>query len=147
MQVYKLNEQLMTLELDHPVRRFLDSFVDCRLHCVGRECGLEDGNEIDQKWFSIIDNRPWRFSEFAYSVLSFDVVLDGWIQHCEEYTESEIAVINNMPRLRALMTECASAATVEKNESVLILVEKVRRLLELWETCIRCRLSPEAEVP
>lgn len=141
MYIYKNDSVLFTLPDDHPAKRFLNAFVECRQDCVGREIGLPGSSlpAIDQEWFSETDQRKWRFSEFAYSFLSFDVVLDGWLTNASELTDSERAILEKLPYLRRLLQECNTAAVHSGNSAVVSCVGRVLEVLHLWEECSRVR--------
>jgi hypothetical protein len=135
MHVYRLNEPLFKLDADHIARRFLETFIQVRNQCMGREL---DG--IDQRWWSPTDKRYRTFSSFAYEHLSFDVQLDGWLSHSPEPTDSERAALRALPYSRALMRECREAAQAEQNLAVVNLTDLVLNMLELWEQSIETRL-------
>ena len=137
----KKNYPLLSLPSDHPARRFLAEFTDCRMLCVGREIGGPDSRPIEQVWFSEIEDKECSFSEFAYKYLSFDVVLDGWLTNATEMTASERDVLEKLPHVRGLLAECKIAANKAGNEEILLLTAKVEHLFDLWEQSIRLRLS------
>jgi hypothetical protein len=139
MKVHKFNRPLFSLPKSHPARKFLEAFIQCGKECIGREIAAVPEDEIDQKWFSQIDKREWRFSEFAYTYLSFDVVLDGWLNNDVEMTASERRVLDALPRLRTLLSECETTVREEHNIALLPLIFEVRHLLDLWEFCIIVR--------
>jgi hypothetical protein len=135
----KQNKPLLSLPSDHPARMFLAAFIDCRASCVGCEIDSPDCNPIEQVWFSQIERKECRFSEFAYKYLSFDIVLDGWLTGAHEMTESELAHLDMLPHLGALLAECKAAAEKSGNEEILPLLSKVGHLLDLWEKSILLR--------
>jgi len=143
MHVFEINRPLFTLPESHPAHRFLRAFITCRSECVGREIVLpNDVHEaVDQEWYSTADDRTWTFSAFAYMFLSFDVRLDGWLTDAPHLTESEKGILDKLPYLRTLLTECRTAAVDDKNTEVATMVEQVRGLLDLWENCITARLE------
>jgi hypothetical protein len=141
MKVYELNRPLFELPPTHPARKFLDAFIGCRTICVGRELPSADGTPIEQEWISRIDGNEWRFSKFAYTFLSFDIQLDGWLTGAPKRTESEIEMLRALPMMRALIAECRSAAEETRNDTIMPLVDQVHILLQLWEECILSRIA------
>jgi hypothetical protein len=136
MQIEKLNREIFELPAAHPAYRFLRAFMECRSDCVGLEA-TEDG--IDQEWFSESAQEAWSYSRFAYEFLSFDIVLDGWLTHAAGRTSTEQHWLDQLPRWRNLLHECRSAAVNGHNQSIVPIIEKVCRTLELWEECILAR--------
>ena len=88
-----------------------------------------------------IDDRTWTFSAFAYTFLSFDVELDGWLTNAPHLTKTETRVLDKLPYLRTLLCECETAAVEGKNKDILTMICQVRNLLDLWENCIVARLK------
>ena len=140
MSIQDQNKILFSLPSDHPARRFLEEFIDCRELCVAREVGMPDNPPIEQAWDSQIEGRRYAFSSFAYKYLAFDVVLDGWLTNAPDMTDSERDVLDMLPKVRSLLGECHAAAIKERNVAILPLLEKVKNLLDLWEQCITSRL-------
>jgi hypothetical protein len=140
MHVYRLNAPLFELDMRHPARRFLEAFIECRRYCVGKEL-----HGVDQEWWSPSTNRTQTFSSFAYEHLSFDIQLDGWLSDSPSATASERRVLETIPGIRSLMTECQQAAIDEGNDMVIEMVDRVLHMLELWERCIDARLQGKQE--
>jgi hypothetical protein len=136
MHVFRLNKPILDFPPDHPARRFLEAFVECRTNCVGREL---DG--VDQEWFSKLEGRPHKYSSFAYEWLSFDIELDGWLRDAPEITDSERRALERIPQAEELMAECKAAALVDKNREIVTMCDQVLRTLELWADCINRRLQ------
>jgi hypothetical protein len=134
MHIQKINQQVFRLSTRHPVRKFLDAFIACRLDCVGKEL---DG--IDQEWFSQVELRNRSFSSFAYEYLSFDIELDGWSQQANELTQSERQSLEAIPHMKALMEECRSAALEDDNAAVVMLCDRVSGMLRDWIAYIAFR--------
>ncbi|MHC4399029.1 MAG: hypothetical protein ACYTG0_05045 [Planctomycetota bacterium] len=143
MHIYEINRPLFSLPDAHPAHRFLRAFIRCRRQCVGREIALpgDEHDALDQEWYSSTDDRTWTFSAFAYTFLSFDVELDGWLTDSPHLTETEKGVLDKLPYLRALLSECETAAVDDKNADILTMIEQVRSLFDLWENCITARLE------
>src|SRR5262245_23017116 len=147
MHVERLNQPLFLLPREHIARQFLEAFIDCRINCVGREISYrgEAKGPIDQEWFSSTVNEMRRFSDFAYEYLSFDIVLDGWLQGSPNLTNNELADLERIPHMRELMNECEDACLSARNKEVLALVRQVLSTLDLWDRCIRSRLPCSKE--
>jgi len=135
MHIHRLNKPLFELDVGHPARRFLESFVECRKKCVGREL---DG--VDQQWWSTTENQIKTFSSFAYEHLAFDIELDGWLSNSTELTDSERAALNAISHIESLMLECRETAQIDNNPVVVELVDLVLYTMELWKHCIRARV-------
>jgi hypothetical protein len=145
MQIKRLNREIFEWPADHPARKFLEAFIACRRECVGREVAFENSarKPIDQKWESSTDGITWTFSRFAYTFLSFELVLDGWLSRAPTLTNSEKANLAQIPLLRRLMAECRAAAVTGGNTDIIMLTERVTEMLNLWERCTRYRLSQD----
>lgn len=136
MHVFRLNKPIFDFAPEHPARRFLEAFVECRTKCVGREI---DG--VDQEWFSEADMRTHKFSSFAYEWLSFDIELDGWLHDAQEITDSEKRALHGIPQMERLMAECKAAALVDDNSEIVTMCEQVLHTVGLWTECINRRLQ------
>lgn len=135
MHIRRLNQAIFDFPFEHPARRFLEAFIDCRRECVGRE--LE---EIDQKWHSTSERRVMQFSSFAYEHLSFDVVLDGWLSQANDRTASEEAALAAIPHTQTLLHECREAAQADGNATIIQMCDQVHNVLMLWGECIQSRV-------
>lgn len=136
MHVKRINRPVFKLDDAHPAKVFLNAFIDCRSNCVGRELGEPP---IDQSWQSLTDGKAWSFSAFAYSVLSFDIELDGYLKSSPRLTESEVVDIQQIPLFRALMHECAAAAERDGNQDIVELTDEVLAMFSLWENYLEFR--------
>ena len=136
MRIRELNQQLFELPTSHPARRFLDSFIQCRAQCVGKEL---ESPSVDQEWVSTHDGAIWHFSKFAYVFLSFDIELDGWLTNAPIRTTSEQQMLNGLGTMRHLLSECKSAAEQENSRKIVDLVVQVEEVVDLWEKCILVR--------
>jgi hypothetical protein len=141
MSVYTLNSKVMSLAPDHVARRFLEAFVACRESCVGRELPLSGKEPVEQSWRSATDGKEWRFSEFTYKFLAFDVELDGWLTNAPEITTAEKGLLETLPLVRVLLNECLVAAQKSQNEEICGLVIQIQQMYELWEACIHERIA------
>ncbi|HEX4147184.1 MAG TPA: hypothetical protein VHY91_27045 [Pirellulales bacterium] len=131
--IESMNRPVLELDDAHPAKRFLTAFMDCRMNCSERELDIGDQVPIDQTWTSATDGRTWTFSGFIYSVICFDIVLDGFLQGVPYPTESETASAQEVPRLRLMMNECAQAARQCGNNEILDLTDQVQGMFNLWE--------------
>jgi hypothetical protein len=138
MHIEEINAPVFELDDMHPAKRFLEAFLDCLDDCVGRQHGLK-GTPIDHEWRSATDGRLWTFSGFAYTFLSYDIELDGFLTNAPALTESETDAIGKIPKLREYMRECAEACRRDGNKEILALTDQVNQLLDLWEEYIRFR--------
>jgi hypothetical protein len=136
MQVFSLNREILELPESHPAHRFIRAFAECNQNCVGRELS---NKPIDQQWYSQTDGQVWSYSRFAYEFLAFDIVLDGWLSHAARRTPNEEYWLNQLPRWRELLRECSIAAEHDANYAMLVIVEQVVRMYDLWEQCILAR--------
>src|ERR1700682_2656530 len=125
MDTVELNRPVFELSAQHPARRFLHSFIERKAVCVGRHLEFEDQVPIDLEWRSVSDGRLWTFSDFAYSYLSRDVVLDGLLEEKPYPTESEAEVLALLPLLRSMMNECRQTAERSSHSEILALTEQV----------------------
>ena len=106
----ELNAPIFELDDRHPAKRFLEAFIDCLANCVGRHHDWNGQTPIEQEWKSSIDGRVWTFSGFAHAFLSFDIVLDGFLENAPSLTSSETWAAKRLPLLRLMMNECATGA-------------------------------------
>ena len=133
MRSEELNRPILELDDSHPAKKFLEAFIGCLTDCVGQELGLDGETPVDQAWTSSSDGRVWRFSGFAYEFLSFDILLDGFLDNAPSLTPSETWATGQLPLLRSMMDECAQAARQDGNNEILELTKKVQEMLNLWE--------------
>jgi hypothetical protein len=149
MRMKKINREILAWPERHPARQFLEAFMACRRDCVGREIDFKDPSRvpIDQRWLSPTDGKLWTFSSFAYQFLSFTLVLDGWLSSASAMTDTERMQLHQIPVLRRLMHECEASALKDGNHGIVELVRRVLNLLDLWERCIRQRVTSTDELP
>lgn len=134
--IQKINAVIFKHPADHPARMFLEQFIRCNEVCVGREVGETNLEPIDQSWLSKSESKQMRFSDIAYSHISFTIELDGWIHQPSQLTDSEKIWLESIPKLKTWMYECKEAATGSKNSKMLPLIDEIEKLLVLWEQCI-----------
>lgn len=137
--IESMNRPVLELDDAHPARTFLSAFMDCRMNCSERELEIGYQTPIDQAWTSASDGRVWTFSGFIYAFICFDIELDGFLQSAPNLTPSEIAASRELPRLRSMMDECASAARHSGNDEILELTDQVLEMLSLWEQYLSFR--------
>jgi hypothetical protein len=139
MRIESKNRAVLTLHDSHPARRFVEAFIDCRMSCAGRELDLGGEPPIDQEWMSEADCRAWTFSGFVYAFICFDIELDGFLQNAQALTPSEVSASEELPKLRAMMHECAEAARRSGNTAILELTDLVLEMFGLWEKYLNYR--------
>ena len=124
----RINRHILELPTTHPARQFLEAFIRCQERCVAAEqkVGFQD-----QEWISKLDGSRWTFATFAYAVLAFDLELDGWMLQSPVLTESEVAHLQGLPRVRTLMNECREAALAESNTHIQPYIDQVVEMLDL----------------
>ncbi|MCG8449681.1 MAG: hypothetical protein MI725_08885 [Pirellulales bacterium] len=129
---------------NHPAIRALQIHAEACDVCVGREIEWPKlGNQaIEQEWFSDHRKQSQSFSSFAYEFISYDLLLDGWLQMTKQPTESEINFLeDDEPTMRILLDECESSAFAEDNKAVLPLIEKAREFLDAYRHALLHRFS------
>lgn len=143
LEIHPENGPLLLLSRDHPAHRLLIAHAECRATCVGREITWPNAEEepIDQEWFSLIDQKTWKYSDFAYSYLSYSLILKNWMSDKEEIEPFERTFLEDLLRIRGLLGECESAAKSEENTRVLPLVEKTRDYFDTFEQSIFLRVG------
>lgn len=141
MHVRDINRSLFELPSHHPARVFLEAFIECRESCVGLELPAPVGCDLDQQWWSDKEGKSCKFSSFAYSYLSVDIELDGWLSGSAHQTESEISMLARIRHMHSLMAECRRAAIANDNDEIVQAVDEVQGMLDLWKECIDVRLA------
>jgi hypothetical protein len=144
-RIEELNAPIFELPDSHAAKRFLKAFLDCLSGCVGRELPWHE-NPIDQRWTSVTDGRTWLFSDFAYAHLSFDIVLDGFLNAAPALTPSEVSAVQRIPRLRTMTDECAQNARQSGNAEIVELTDQVLNMLDLWEEYLDFRRAQIARM-
>jgi len=112
--------------------------------CVGREIEWQTlGNEaIDQEWFSQTRLKEQSFASFAYEFISYDLILDGWLEMTPQPTEAELNYLeHDEPLMRALLSECEEAALAEGNHQVLPLITKARQFVDAYKRALLYRFE------
>ena len=109
------------------------------IRLAGLEIPYPGRAAIDQEWVSASDGRRWTFSGFIYSYICFDIGLDGFLQDAPRLTPSEIVALDELPRFRTMMHECADAARRDGNDDILELTDQVLEMLGLWEDYLKFR--------
>lgn len=141
-RIYPLNYQLLReLPLDHPAVRALQVHAEASDTCVGKEIDWPklDIVGVDQAWLSDAYSKDWRFSDFAYQFISYDLVLDGWIESAPEATEAELGFMEEVPKMRTLLNECENASREEGNASIYPLIAKAQEFINAMEAAILLR--------
>lgn len=143
LEIHPENGSLLLLPRNHPAHRLLIVHAECRAMCVGREIFWPDMGEepIDQEWFSMIDQKTWKYSSFAYTYLSYSLVLENWLSNEEEIEPFERKFIEDLPRIQGLLEECESVAKTDGNTEVLPLIEKTCEYFESFRKSIIARVG------
>ena len=141
--MHRANLRVLSFPVDHPARRFLEAFVECQRRCVGRDIDWPTEPAVDQEWYSPTDRRIWKFSQFAYLYLSFDVVLDEWQEEHSVPRPSSVeqGFLDGLPKCLTLLEECEDAAQLSSNGDILSMIHEVRNVLRLREVAIAFRLK------
>jgi hypothetical protein len=137
--IERANCPILELDDGHPAKRFLSAFMECRMNCSERELEIGGQTPIDQAWQSAIDGRVWTFSGFIYTIICFDIVLDGFPENSPYLTESEVCAADQLPKLRLMMEECAAAARQCSNDEIIEMTHQVQEMLNLWEEHLNFR--------
>lgn len=128
----------------HAAVRALQVHAETCDSCVGKEIEWPDGRNrsIDQSWFSARRCRQQSFSAFAYEFLSYDLILDGWLEMANAPTEREIRyLLNDQPLMRTLLDECEEAARADSNNEILSLIAKARDFMDAYDHALVRRFS------
>jgi len=133
------NRPIRALPQDHPAHATLLAHRKCRRDCVGREIVLpgHESEAIDQEWYSTSDGRQWKFSTFAYTFLSFDLVLHEWLDTRSPFDPQP--TLQAIAKMLTLLDECELSCHNHANERLLELLPTVRRFLILWAAATRLR--------
>jgi hypothetical protein len=133
---------------DHPAVTALQIHAEARDTCVGKEIEWPHSGvlPVDQKWWSDVDYREHYFSSFAYSHISYDLFLDGWVEAAPEPTEAELGFLEDAPKMRTLLDECERAAHEENTVEILPLISKAREFFDALEHAILYRFK-EFRIP
>lgn len=140
-RIHPKNRPLITLPKDHPAHAALIAHLACCRECVGREIPWpgHEAEAIDQQWHSTADGRVWSFSGFAYAFLSFDLVLDEWLE--PELPFDAKPTLAHIKKLVSMLDECEIVCRQDENTGLLNLIPIVRRFLACWETSVRLARS------
>lgn len=132
---------------DHPARRYLIEFGELRREVCGREIDWPDCPGIDQAWYSPLLQRNFSFSSFAYSFISYTLLLDEWFdeQFQDCLSGAERGRIEYHFFWNALLSECEVAAAVEGNDPILQFIALTRANLDLGIAATAYRLNTTSE--
>lgn len=144
-RVYPVNYHITDrFDATHPAVCVLQVHAEACDTCVGKEIEWPGaGNRaIEQTWFSTTRMKEQSFSSFAYEFLSYDLILDGWLEMAPEPTESELGfLVDDEPLMRALLDECEEAAIGDKNTKIRPLIAKTREFLDAYCKAIQYRFD------
>jgi hypothetical protein len=121
---------ILALEDTHPSRIALIAFYEARVKLVGFQLD-ENGDNVDQSWFSQTLNRETRLSSFLYEHVSHDS--PPFASWGIPQAGSESAFLHELPSLRAVLCEGRLAAQRAANDGGLRIIAQIERLLELLE--------------
>ncbi len=134
---------LAKYESSHPAVRALEAHAEACEACLGKEIhwpGKESA--VDHKWFSRTRLKEQSFSALAYEFISYDLILDGWLEMRPEPTEWEYNYLTeDEPLLRALLDECEETAADDNNTKILPLIEKARNYMDTFKDAILYRFT------
>lgn len=136
----------MALAESHPLRRALVAHDRACDVCVGHEIEWPDapGCAIDQEWVSAIDGRRWKFSSFAYSFISYDLILSDWIDNPLPVDQRVRDYVAELRRQQELLEECEAAARRDANERMLTMVAAARAYYDAYEAAFEWRFGADA---
>jgi hypothetical protein len=144
-RIYKANYPLLVrYDENHPAIRALQIHAEACDFCVGKEIDWPQSKEppVDQIWYSAVRQKKQFFSMFAYEFLSYDLVLDGWLELAPEPTDNESCfLVNDQPITRCLLDECRVAAISEGNTKILPLIQKALEFIEAYNLAILRRFE------
>lgn len=143
-RIHPVNYSLLReLPADHPAVRALQVHAEACDMCVGKEIDWPhlQNVAIDQVWFSDHELRECRFSAFAYQYISYDLLLDGWVESAPEATKVELGFLGNVAKTRTLLDECEQAAREEQNRDIAPLIAKAREFIDSLERAILFRFE------
>ena len=126
----------------HPAVRALQLHGEACDFCVGKEIYWPQfkNEPVDQLWFSATRHKEQSFSAFAYEFLSYDLVLDGWLDLPPQPTASETTfLVKGLPLMRRLLNECQEAASVDGNTRILPLIQKAVEFVNTYEDALIVR--------
>jgi hypothetical protein len=143
--IHPKNDPLSELPESHPAKMVLFAHGQCRRDCVGKEIPWpgHDDEAFDQEWQSRLLGHRFRFSDFAYAFISYDLVIENWLTHPPHVTEFEEWMVTRIRCLSALLDECEKAAKQDGNTRVLDKVSQIRELNELHMRAIRERWATD----
>ena len=131
--IHPKNNPLSELPDSHPAKMVLFAHGQCRRDCVGKEIPWRghESEAFDQEWRSQLTGRKFLFSSYAYMFISFDLILEEWLNHPPHATESEKQMFGYIKLQNALLDECEQAATKEDNTRILALLPQIRKYNDL----------------
>lgn len=151
MRIHRANRAIMALAESHPLRRVLVAHDRARDVCVGHEIEWPDapGCAVDQEWVSAIDGRRWKFSSFAYTFISYSLILSDWIDGPCPADQRVHDYVAELRRQQKLLDECEAAARFDSvggdaNERMLAMVAAARAYYDAYEAAIEWRFGAEA---
>lgn len=135
---------LTSYDETHPAICALLLHTEACKTCVGKEIEWPDAKEppIEQAWYSATRGKQQLFSAFAYEFLSYNLVLDGWLELPPEPTLEELHLpMKAQPLMQALLDECRAAAAEANNVRVLPLIQKATEFIDAYHEAIFARFK------
>jgi hypothetical protein len=96
-----------------------------------------------QQFYSEALDRRHSFSAFAYEVISFDLILEGWVNRPANLSDDEKWWLDVAPQLREQMQKCLAAAKADGNTEMFGLIDMVNEWFGLMDDSIRLRIRED----
>jgi hypothetical protein len=146
MRIHRENAAITALDESHPLRRALVAHDVARDVCVGIEIEWPDapGCAAEQEWVSAVDGRRRTFSAFAYSFISYSLILRDWIGILHPIDQKVLDYLAELRRQRRLLDECDAAARRDASERMLEMVAAARAYYDAYEAAFEWRFGGDA---
>jgi hypothetical protein len=124
---------------NHPARTYLLEFYRVRDEVCGRDIAWPKRPSVEQEWDSLLLQRSFSFSAFAYCFVSYTLVMGEWFddRFSQVPSEPEKEFISQLQMKLVLLQECADAANSHDNAEILRFVEMVRSMLAMGSRQLR----------
>jgi len=112
---------------------YLVRFYQVRQEVCGRDISWPSQPRIEQEWDSVLLQKRFSFSAFAYCFISLTLTMDEWFddRFYSSPSEWEKQCIAQLAMKQMLRDESAVSARCQGNDAILHFVEMVRSLLEM----------------
>ncbi len=139
-RIHPANIPILKLPEDHPARAALVAHVKCRRDCVGKEIAFSPDEVVfDHEWHSELDQRNWNLSGFLYAYVSFDLILNEWID--PEYIFDASADLNHIDHALTLLAECQATMPATANIVIHERIQQTRDFFMKWKKSIDYRMK------